>query len=174
MEDSVRSFMSFPRTECDCSQCSESCKFIPGYLLPEDLFRIGRYLGHFFLSPFIEKNFLASPGALVAKAGRLYRIRTIVPARQENGWCRFFDGRLCTIHPVSPFGCAFFDSHQTPRHSQNISALGLMIIAAEWQNEESSNYCQAWHQLHRSNFTAPPPEECRRRMQQALQSPLLR
>jgi len=165
----MRSFMSFPRTECDCIQCSINCKFIPGYLLPEDLIRIGRFLGHFFLSPFIEENFLASPGALVAKAGRLYRIRTIVPARGENGWCKFFDGKLCTIHPVAPFGCAFFDSHQDPILSGNLSALGLMIIAAQWQNEESSSYCQAWHHLHRLNLTAPSPEECRQRMQAAMQ-----
>jgi len=165
----MRSFMEYSRTICDCEMCATNCRFVPGCLLPEDIGSIGRFLGHFFLSPFVERNFLASPGALVAKAGRLFRIRTIVPARAESGWCKFFDGKLCKIHPVAPFGCAFFDNHQDPHYSQNISALGLMTIAAEWRNEESSNYCQVWHLLKRSGLTAPSPEECRRRMQRAAQ-----
>lgn len=170
----MRSFVGHLRTICDCDMCAINCRFIPGYLLPEDLIRIGLFLGYFDLSPFAEHNFLASPGALVAKAGRLYRIRTIVPARAENGWCKFFDGKLCRIHPVAPFGCAFFDSHQDPRHSQEISALGLMSVAAQWQNEESSLYCQAWHHLQRSSLTAPSPEECRHKMHVAMQSTSLR
>ncbi len=169
----MREFRGFPRTVCDCEVCAINCRFIPGYLLPEDLIRIGLFLGYCDLSPFVEQYFLASPGALVAKSGRLFRIRTIVPARGEDGWCKFFDGRLCKIHPVAPFGCAFFDSHQDPHHSWEISALGLMSIAAQWQNEESSLYCRVWHHLQAQSLIAPSPEECRHRMQEAMQSTAL-
>jgi len=157
----MRNFSGFQRTVCDCELCVANCQFIPGYLLPDDLISIGLFIGYTDLSPFIEQNFLASPGALVSKAGQLLRIRTIVPAREEQGWCKFFDGKLCKIHPVAPFGCAFFDSHQELRHSERISALGLMFVAAQWQDEAHSLYCRIWHHLYRAGLTAPSPEECR-------------
>ena len=172
----MRTFAGFQRSTCSCSLCTINCLFIPGFLLPEDLAPIGLFLGCTDILGFVEENFLASPGALVAKscpgpdpgAGKLYRIRTFVPARGENGWCRFFDGKLCKIHPVAPFGCAFFDSHQDPCHSQRISALGLMSIEAQWRNEQSSLYCIIWHHLFLSGLTAPSPEECRQRMQESI------
>ena len=164
----MRSFLGYSRSICGCGLCAANCRFIPGCLLPGDLIDIGLFIGYKELSSFVEQSFLASPGALVAKAGRLYRIRTIVPARNEHGWCKFFDGKLCKIHPVAPFGCAYFDSHQDPSHSGRISALGLMTVAAQWQNEESSLYCQVWHHLQRSGLTAPSPEECRQRMQRIV------
>jgi Fe-S-cluster containining protein len=117
---------------------------------------------------FILTNLLASPGALVMKDGRVFRIRTLVPARNDSGWCRFFDGSLCTIHQVSPFGCAFFDSHQGQSHSNAISAMGLQIIAGLWEDQPRSLYCQVWKELYRKGMRAPAPEECRERMGAAL------
>ncbi len=51
----------------------------------------------------------------VSQAGRRYRIGTITPrmVRTSTGRaCTFLDqaGR-CTVHPVAPFGCAYFDTH---------------------------------------------------------------
>jgi len=95
----MRNLMGFERTTCDCELCAANCRFIPGYLLPEDLIRIGKFVGYSDLSPFVEQNFLAPPGALVVKAGQLLRIRTIVPGRGEHGWCKFFDGKLSLQDP---------------------------------------------------------------------------
>jgi Fe-S-cluster containining protein len=113
---------------------------------------------------FILDHLLASPGALVIKDGILCRIRTIVPSRNIDGWCTFFDGRHCTVHPVAPFGCAFFDSHQEQGESNVISAKGLQIIARLWENQPRSLYCQVWNDLYRTGRRASAPEECRNRM----------
>jgi Fe-S-cluster containining protein len=162
----MRIFMGHRRTVCNCHLCAINCRFIPGYLLPEDLDRIATYLGYSELLEFGQKNLLASPGAIVIKDGRLCRIRTLVPARNDSGWCRFFDGNLCTIHSVAPFGCAFFDSHQEQSGSNAISAKGLQIIAGLWQDQPRSLYCQIWNDLHRRGMRAPAPEECRNKMKE--------
>ena len=160
----MRIFAGHWRTICNCDLCAINCRFIPGYLLPEDLDYIATFLGYSKLSEFAEKNLLASPGAIVIKNGRLCRIRTLVPVRNDRGWCRFFDGSLCTIHPVAPFGCAFFDSHQEQSESNAISAKGLQIIAGLWEDQPRSLYCQIWNDLHGRGMRAPAPEECRDRM----------
>jgi Fe-S-cluster containining protein len=132
--------------------------------LPEDLDYIATFLGYSEVFKLAEKNLLASPGAIVIKNGRLCRIRTLVPARNDSGWCNFFDGSLCTIHQVAPFGCAFFDSHQDQSESNVISAQGLQIIAGLWEDQPFSRYCQIWNHLHQRGMRAPAPEECRDRM----------
>jgi Fe-S-cluster containining protein len=154
----MREFMGFPRTICDCELCAMSCKFIPGYLMIEDLILMAQFLGYSNLLECAEENLLASPGALVSKGNQLHGIRTIVPARGENEWCRFFDGRHCRIHPVASFGCALFDSHQDPRRSEEISKLGLMCIAAQWRMEENSLYCKVWNHLQGLGLISPSPE----------------
>lgn len=159
----MRIFMGHCRTICSCELCAINCRFIPGYLLPEDLDNIPTFLGYSDMFEFAQKNLLASPGALVLKNGKPCRIPTLVPAR-NNGWCRFFDGWLCTIHPVAPFGCAFFDAHQDPNVSSAISAKGLTIIAKLWKEGGRALYCQIWNDLYRKGMRAPSPEECRKRM----------
>ena len=160
----MRVFRGFQRTFCSCELCAINCRFIPGYLLPEDLEKMSTFLGYARLFEFAEKNLLASPGALVMKDGRVFRIRTLVPSRNEHGWCRFFDGKLCEIHPVAPFGCAFFDSHQKQSRSDVISATGLEIIARLWEGRTRSLYCETWNDLHQRGMRAPAPEECKERM----------
>ena len=171
----MRTFMGYQRTFCDCPECSLNCQYIPGYLLPEDLTRIAAFHG-VDLNPlldwqhqdntfhqFVLEDLLASPGALVLKGGKPCRIPTLVPAR-NNGWCKFFDGRHCIIHQVAPFGCAFFDAHQTQDLSNVISAKGLTIIAKLWEQDPTSLYCQIWNDLYRKGMRAPSPEVCRQRM----------
>jgi Fe-S-cluster containining protein len=132
--------------------------------LPEDLERIQVILDYSTLFDFAEQNLLASPGALVVQRGRLFRIPTLVPARNAHGWCKFFDGKLCKIHSVAPFGCAFFDAHQEQSESNVISAKGLEIIARLWEEQPYAAYCRIWEELDRRGLQAPSPEECRARM----------
>ena len=171
----MRRFMGYQRTYCDCPLCAMNCQFIPGYLMPTDLLRISTFHGinlnplldwqnqKVNLRQFVAESLLASPGALVLKNGRPCGIPTLVPARNDNDWCKFFDGSLCNIHPVAPFGCAFFDAHQDPRVSNAISAAGLGIIARLWEAGHSL-YCQIWNDLHRQGRRAPSPEQCRNRL----------
>jgi hypothetical protein len=160
----MRIFLDHRRTICECAQCKINCRFIPGYLLPEDLSEIAAFLDYSDLFEFAKENLLASPGALVIKGGVLCRIRTLVAARNDRGWCRFFDGSPCTIHPVAPFGCAFFDSHQDQCESNAISANGLEIIARLWDDRPRSLYCEIWNDLFQRGMRAPAPEECRKKM----------
>ena len=85
----MRIFMGHWRTICNCDLCAINCRFIPGYLLPEDLDYIATFLGYSEVFKLAEKNLLASPGAIVIKDGRLCRIHTLVPARNDSGCVSF-------------------------------------------------------------------------------------
>jgi Fe-S-cluster containining protein len=123
----------FERSVCACGPCTAFCFTKPGYLIPSDLFRIADYLGN---GGRIEKTqdvltFLrASKGAVVgdSRTGQRFRIGTITP-RLENGRCVFLtDDDRCSIHEVSPFGCAQFSSHDDHRAADVRSMWGLRQI----------------------------------------------
>jgi Fe-S-cluster containining protein len=57
--------------------------------------------------------------------GRVRRIGSITP-RMRKGRCVFLDENdRCKIHEVAPFGCAYFDVHQSPltAHPRSIWAI---------------------------------------------------
>lgn len=88
--DPGRNEFGFGRTVCGCPDCVSNCRFIPGYLVPADLCRNGEQLapGDDLLA-WSRDHLLASPGAQVMRGGRVFRIRTLVPARRSDGACRF-------------------------------------------------------------------------------------
>jgi Fe-S-cluster containining protein len=103
----------FNRTKCACENCIRCCKRQPGSLAAGDFERIRLYLQ--LTIEQAKKWFWASPGALAVdtSTGRTHRIGTITP-RMRHGRCVFLDEHnRCTIHPVAPFGCAYFDTHMT-------------------------------------------------------------
>lgn len=89
-----------------------------------------------------EVNLLASPGALVSKDGELFRIPTLVPATKFDGSCKFYQKRKCTIHGVSPFGCAMFDC--SPERG-NLASKGLVEVHKAWLNKDL--YAMLWRHL---------------------------
>ncbi len=103
------------RTSCACKNCIAGCKTKPGCLAPGDLERIQEFVGD--TSPeFVLSHFLSSEGAKCLKKinGTVYifHVPSIVPAQKPDGSCIFLDEQeRCTIHPVSPFGCAYHDTH---------------------------------------------------------------
>jgi Fe-S-cluster containining protein len=104
--------MKFTRTTCACAECVACCKRQPGPLGADDLPRIQSFLG--LPREEVLALFVASPGSLVmdTRTGRTRRIGSITPARKPDGSCVFLDAEnRCTIHPVAPFGCAYFDVH---------------------------------------------------------------
>lgn len=112
----------FDRTTCACSECVGCCKRQPGPLVPGDLERIAAFRGESVEEA--KKNFWASPGALVKDgAGRTSRIGTITPKwDRRKKRCVFLDDNdRCQIHSVAPFGCAYFDTHQTPAEAHDRS-----------------------------------------------------
>jgi hypothetical protein len=156
-----RTEFGFARTVCACWKCTRFCKFIPGFLVPADLERHRQAQGENFPA-WARKHLRASPGALVAQGGTPFRIRTLVPARQEvTGHCIFFKDPHCAIHADAPYGCAFFDEHQSGPEATRRSTAGLKALLAEWIDQ--GPYALLWQELHAEGLVAPGPEELRRR-----------
>jgi Fe-S-cluster containining protein len=103
----------FARTKCACKECVACCKRQPGPLAPGDFERIAAFLGEDREAA--KQHFWASPGAMVkdSMTGQVRRIGSITP-RMRRGRCVFLtDDDRCSIHEVAPFGCAYFDPHQS-------------------------------------------------------------
>jgi Fe-S-cluster containining protein len=165
---SARTEFDFDRTECACADCIKNCLHIPGYLNPADVKRIGRHLGYTSLFKFAFDYLLASPGATVMQAGRIFQIPTLVPRRKADGSCIFLDeNNRCRIHEVSPFGCAFFDAHQSHAEADERSSRGLQEIALQWAMHPLGHaYTIIWRMLHIANLRAMPAHLARAHMAQ--------
>lgn len=146
------------RTSCACGTCTALCRTMPGYLLPADLPRIAEAIA----PKRLEDVLLASPGALVARGGKQFRIPTLVPARRREQ-CIFLSAKgECTIHAVSPFGCAFFDTHQAMTPSYALSAKGLQAVLDDWNSQ--GPYSELWTRLVKQGKTSPGPKVLRKGM----------
>ena len=150
--------MELKRTKCDCMICKKNCMVIPGYLIPEDISVIQKYLNDSQLTiDFCKTYFLASPGALVMKENKIFRIPTIVPTRRKNSYCLFFDNNeKCLIHEVSPFGCRYFDHSQSKQEGDKISIIGLNKII------QSQFYREIWFELKKCGLIGKNPENLRK------------
>src|SRR5215469_8456673 len=128
--DPGRTEFGYPRSGCACPDCTAGCRHLPGYLIPADLDRLRAHLApDAELLSWARGCLLASPGALVARGGELFRIPTLVPARRPDGACQFLtEADACAIHAVSPFGCAFFDTHLAGAEANARSAAGLKAV----------------------------------------------
>lgn len=166
--DPARTEFGFSRTVCACLDCTMNCRYIPGYLIPADLDRIHQQMapGQDFLT-WAGHHLRASPGAKLLHRGKVFRVPTLVPARQSNRACTFLtaEGR-CAIHAVAPFGCSFFDSHMPGSEADRRSLRGLQAIMQAWAGGEL--YAQVWLALDQAGLVAPAPEVCRQQMQHAL------
>jgi Fe-S-cluster containining protein len=166
----ARTEFGFDRSVCPCAECVNNCRHIPGYLIPADVGRIARHLGLTNLVEFAFSYLLASPGATVMRAGRVFQIPTLVPRRKEDGSCVFLDERnRCRIHEVSPFGCAFFDAHQSDAEAQRRSGRGLQEVAGHWAMSPNTHaYTVIWKLLCAAGMRAVPAHVARQRMASSL------
>jgi hypothetical protein len=158
-----RTEFGFTRTVCGCEVCVRNCVYMPGFLLPADLDRMMPK----GVEPhkWAEKALLASPGALVASGTDLFRIPTLVPATKANGECMHLDGKLCGIHSIAPFGCAFFDCQDRPERDDPLSLAGLRTIMDAWRDPQSL-YRRIWVHLAYKNLMQQKAEVLRQRMRQ--------
>lgn len=156
--------MPFARTMCNCEMCSYYCKIMPGYLIPADLPRLMPEGAK--MEDWAKSNLRASDGALVVKNGRQIWIRTLVPAHKEDGSCINLqaDGS-CGVHEVSPFGCAFFDSHMTDPEHATRSGWGLQLIYADWQ--VGGPYSMVWNMLNTLGLRSRPKDAIAKDKRQA-------
>lgn len=107
----------FERTKCACPECIACCRR-PGQLIPSDVSRlVGRLIvdGRAANSRDALRFFRRAPLSVVQDrlTGSTRVILCAVPAVGKDGYCILFDAVThgCTVHDVSPFGCAFFDTH---------------------------------------------------------------
>jgi hypothetical protein len=137
---------------------------LPGYLIPADLDRIQQQLAPGEdLMAWAREHLLASPGALVKRGDKVFRIPTRVPARREDGACIFLTaGSQCGIHAVAPFACAFFDWHMDTAEADHRSGRGLHAVLAAWF--AGGRYAQVWAALHEAGLCAPAPEVSRQQL----------
>ena len=163
------------RKTCDCELCKINCCFMPGCLSPLDLRRMQEWDAVPENLPdqlkWAETRLLASPGGLAVKSGRLFRIPTLVPATKANGTCiHFTNEEKCAIHPVAPFGCAYFDHNSGPATTRDIYEY-MAAVCDEWWHRPDGIYCQTWVHLHFKGLIQQSPEVLRERMATVLQNP---
>jgi hypothetical protein len=116
---------------------------------------------------FALDNLLASPGAIVVDRGHIRRIRTLAPARRQDGACLFLDEEhRCRIHSVSPYGCSHFDAHQTKEEADLRSSAGHYQVDLAWKNDHL--YARLRLLLKALGRVAPSPVESRARMRVAI------
>ena len=164
-----RTELGFERTVCDCRACKINCEFIPGFLLPSDIRRIALHLGYSNPVEFALDNLLASPGAIVVDRGQIRRIRTLTPARRQDGACLFLDEEhRCRIHSVSPYGCSHFDAHQTDEEADLRSSAGHYQVDLAWKNDHL--YARLWLLLNALGRVAPSPVAARDSMRIAIKA----
>ena len=161
--DRNRTEFGYYATSCGCKECSCYCRFMPGYLLPDDLRRLSSKDKAVEICEWAKDWLLASPGAVVAKGSNVFRVPTIVPALSKNGCIWLGSKGECTVHATAPFGCRFFNSHG-PRSQQDLlGTKGLTAIIHDWL--ENGVYAQTWRYLDERGLRARAPEEARKEAQ---------
>ena len=163
-----RSQYGFERTSCSCRRCTISCEHVPGALCPDDLQAMAAHLGYRDVAAFAKENLVASEGVevTVAATGEKVSLRTLVPASKADGSCKFLlDGR-CTIHAISPYGCAFIDAHQSD-DEYAVRADALYRALFDDLNSDGL-YVHTWRELESMGRTASPLAERQARLTDAM------
>lgn len=163
----MRTEFGFERTISTSPEDILNCQHIPGYLIPADLDRIAEGLGCYNSMAWGLKNLLASPGATVIMQGQIRQIPTLVPRRAQNGHCKFLTGNRCSIHSLSPFGCAYFDSQMDEQDGDKRSMAGIMSVFEAWLTPFHP-YPGLWSLLYLRGLVAPHPKEARKSLKRAL------
>jgi Fe-S-cluster containining protein len=145
------------RTSCTCGKCVRFCEHMPGYLIPADL---PRMVGNAEPLAWAREHLRASPGALMKnlKTGQTFRVPTLVPAHRPDGSCHFLDGRRCTVHAVSPFGCSMFGCGA--KREEMLANRGIHAVM-DAMADAGSLYHRVWELLAREGLVSPSPEEKR-------------
>ena len=168
-----REEFGFARTTCDCPMCILPCKVMPGYMIPADLGRMRNSMRPDMTFVEFGRAFLeASPGTVVGTTlpdGTVEetRIPTLRP-KMFNGACVFLeDAERCTIHKISPFGCAFFDYHMDLTVGEQRSLAGLRAIANSFRALKS-HYTDVLVDLIRRGQVGISPEEGRAKLRELM------
>src|SRR5271166_1913757 len=130
----VRKQFGFCRTICGCELCRAPCRHMPGSLDISDLPR---------LCPVGQDVFAWAEQHLRALTDKPFP--TLVPARRADGHCHWLYEGKCAVHEISPYGCAFFDSHLDAAEVKRRSAATIQARRADALN--NGLYYQVWLHL---------------------------
>jgi predicted DsbA family dithiol-disulfide isomerase len=132
----------FTRTRCGCDFCRAYCKHVPGRLDVADLDR---------LCPVGQDVFAWAEEHLQAVTDCSYP--KLVPARQANGHCHWYQNGQCTVHEHAPYGCAFFDAHLPPIEVEQRSTAATRASLEDAARD--GLYTQVWRHLCARGLTRP-------------------
>lgn len=163
----------YARTVCDCPACTNHCREKPGFLIPSDRSNLlnhycppERFAGlikavdaalrgdlsqkHVVweaMIAFAEQHLLASLTTTVEMQGVQKKIPTLVPRNQPSTRaCHWLtDTGKCQIHEASPYGCAFFDEHQSREEGDRRAEAGIMEVIRDIQRP--GPYAVVWVHL---------------------------
>lgn len=164
--DDSRQEFGYNRTSCDCEFCVTNCQYMPGFMIPSDIERMHQHIApELSTEEFAKKYLRASPGAkvgqLVEGGMQVFQIPSLVPARNpETNHCIFLKEGRCSIHKVSPYGCAFFDCKDVNGTADTLCTRGLNKVMED--NAARGPYITLWKMLQDAGLTAPGPSECRK------------
>ena len=163
----VRTEYGFRRTTCPCRACTISCEHLPGSLAPADVERMAAFLEYTDVERFARENLVTSEGARVTTGdGRVVHLPMLVPATTDAGQCTFLRGGLCAIHAVSPYGCAFLDSHMSDRElADRTKPLHEDLLNDQ---ETEGPYSRLWTMLGEENRSAAPVRDRRYSLAKAM------
>jgi hypothetical protein len=139
---SEREMFGFQRTRCGCAFCRAYCRIVPGSLAVADLEA---------LCPPGQDVCLWAETHLRAVIDKGYP--TLVPARRADGACHWFIEGRCAVHEVAPYGCAFFDAHQSDEEAAPRSAASVEARKAD--ANEQGLYFRVWSHLKSRGLTVP-------------------
>lgn len=105
-----------------------------------------------------EAHLRASPGFVFGPI----RIPSVVPAKADNGQCHWHQDGKCTVHDDSPFGCAFFDQHQSSREAEDRAWAARDARLNAFR--QRSLYAQLWDHLSRLGLVYSTGAEDRQRI----------
>lgn len=166
-----RTEYGFKRTKCDCWECSIHCKFMPGSLAPADVNRMHKAIApNMTVYEFADQYLLASPGATLRIAGTDYEIPSLVPRANPDMSCIFLNEGRCSIHAVSPYGCAFFDGHMSDEEGNRRSKTELLDVLAG-TGPDQVLYKMLVRYLAGQGKLSPGPAVCKRALEKSLELP---
>jgi hypothetical protein len=81
---------------------------------------------------------------------------TLVPVRQANGHCHWYEHGKCSVHENAPFGCAFFDFHMPVEEAVRRSRIALQARTDDTAG--NGLFYRVWCHLRDKGLTSPPDD----------------
>ena len=139
---------------CDCEECKDCCKRLPGIPLPDEVIKIAKFLNMPLLDC-LKKYFIVGWRDYITINGKTYeRIEFVYPAREgwnnkiedwgypfpsSKSYCLFLENGLCKINPVKPFECLKVFGCKSTHNDNKLPHRYRDIVLLEWNKVWKNN-----------------------------------